>query len=81
MLFTKKAVPKNKHVRVERLSCIMEKLFLPYFFEILSKALTFVKLLSVTIPRTIKLISASCFTLSSILLASHCPLIETSGEA
>ena len=58
----------------------MEKLLLPYLFEILLKALTFVELLSVTIPRTIKLIAASCFILSSILLANHSPFIETSGK-
>lgn len=50
-------------------------------FKVLLKALAFAEWLPVSIPRIIKLVSASRFMLSSILLAKHCSFIETFGKA
>ena len=50
-------------------------------FKVLLKALAFAEWLPVSIPRIIKLVSASRFMLSSILIVNHCPFTEKSGKA
>ena len=58
MLFTKCTGLKNKCVRFEWfLGCNMEKLLFSYLFKILLKTLKFLGKLSVTIPKTIRLMS------------------------